>query len=237
MPTPVERRYWEIVGHRAAYARPPVETSRAAWRQDEPPSGPWATHVAAALHGAGSVLDVGAGDRAWEDLLGRMGVGAAYRSCDTETRHVHDETDFLAVRDPVDAVLLLDVLEHLDADTGIAFVEHASTRLTAGGVLLLSTPNPAHPTSFQASDFTHVRPWPAADLRGLCLAVGFTHVEVHRIQHVVSRAHAARVPLQRLLSRLLGVDPADHLLVVARRRPAVRPAAARGREASPRPRS
>lgn len=217
MPSPVERRYWEIVGHRASYARPPVEASAAAWRQDEPPSGPWAAHVAAALRPCGSVLDVGAGDRAWEGLLARMGVGAAYRSCDTETTHAHEERDFLASGDEVDAILMLDLLEHLDADTGVAFVEHAARRLAPGGVLVLSTPNPAHPTSYQASDFTHVRPWPAADLRGLCLAVGLTDVGVHRIQHVVSRAHAARVPVQRLLARLLGVDPADHLLVVARR--------------------
>lgn len=217
MASPVERRYWEIVGHRASYARGPVETSAAAWRQDEPPSGPWAAHVAAALRSCGSVLDVGAGDRAWEALLRRAGVTAAYRSCDTETAHEHDERDFLAVREPVDAILMLDLLEHLDADTGVAFVEHAAQRLAPGGVLVLSTPNPAHPTSYQASDFTHVRPWPAADLRGLCLAVGLTDVAVHRIQHVVSRSHAARLPLQRLVARLLGVDPADHLLVVARR--------------------
>ncbi len=217
MPSPVERRYWEIVGHRASYARPRVETSAAAWRRDEPPSGPWATHVAAALRSSRTILDVGAGDRAWEGLLRRMGVTAAYRSCDTETAHVHEEREFLAVREPVDAVLMLDLLEHLDADTGVAFVEHACGLLGPGGVLLLSTPNPAHPTSYQASDFTHVRPWPAADLRGLCVGVGFDRVDVHRIQHVVSRAHAARAPLQRALARVLGVDPADHLLVVARR--------------------
>lgn len=187
------------------------------WRDREPPDGPWAEHVAAALSGATDVLDVGAGDRAWQGILTRLGVGAAYASCDVERRHRHEHDDLFAVpAASYDAVLLLEVLEHLDAQTGADFLSHAHDVLRPGGVLVASTPNPAHPTSFQASDVTHIRPWPAHDLQSVLRLVGFAEVDVHRLLHVEARRRRL-VPVQKLLARLIGVDPADHLLVVARR--------------------
>jgi SAM-dependent methyltransferase len=208
-------RYWRIAGHRAGYVRGPVEAVPADWRTGRPPRGPWARHVTAALDGATTVLDVGAGDRAWEALLPAMGVDAAYASADPDTLHEHDHADFLAVTATVDAVLLLDVLEHLDLDTGLAFLDHAARVLSPGGALVCSTPNPAHPTSFQASDVTHVRPWPAHDLRGALLAAGFTDVVVHRLQHAAP-GRRWMLAVNRFTARALGVDPADHLLAVAR---------------------
>jgi hypothetical protein len=208
--------YWRIVAHRAGYARGPVEVVPPDWRRLDPPRGPWAEHLRAALAGAGSVLDVGAGDRAFQAILERLGVGARYVSVDPEPVHEHEHADLLAVEGPVDAILMLDVLEHVDLDTGLRFLAHAAGLLPAGGALVVSTPNPAHPTSFQASDVTHVRPWPAADLRGALLESGFTDVLVHRLQHAVAGRRWI-TPVNRLVARALGVDPADHLLVTARR--------------------
>lgn len=208
--------YWRLVGHRAGYRRPRVEVVPPDWRAGRPPRGPWAEHVATALAGAGRVLDVGAGDRDWARLLTAIGVTAAYESCDPDLDHAHEHADFLAVEGAYDAVLLLDVLEHLDLTTGLAYLAHAATVVAPGGAVVVSTPNPAHPTSFQASDVTHVRPWPAHDLRGALLESGFRGVEVHRFQHAVAgRAWMCRV--NRVAARALGVDPADHLLLTARR--------------------
>lgn len=209
-------RYWRIVAHRTAYRRPRVELVPAGWRDARPPRGPWATHVAAALHGARSVLDVGAGDREWQRLLAAMGVQTSYESADPDREHEHEHADFLAVAGTYDAVLLLDVLEHLDLATGLAFLDHAAAVVAPGGALVVSTPNPGHPTSFQASDVTHVRPWPAHDLRGALLEAGFRAVQVHRLQHAAP-GRAWMCAVNRVAARALGVDPADHLLVVARR--------------------
>lgn len=211
-----EDRYWEVYAHRSSHVRSPPELASGSWSAAAgAPSGPWARHIGTALHGARRLLDVGAGDRRWAELLPRLGVQARYLSCDPDRRHDHDHDDFLAVAEPFDAILMLDLLEHLPAQQGIAFVDHAAELLPPGGALVISTPNPAHPTSFQASDFTHIRPWPAHDLFGLCRSAGFSDVRVHRIQHVDGRLRRALVPVQRTLSRLIGVDPADHLLLVA----------------------
>ena len=188
------------------------------WRDAPSPVGPWATAVCGALAGASSVLDVGAGDRAWQDVLARLGVRAAYASCDVEPRHPHEHADFLAVpAASYDGLLLLELLEHLDGQTGVDFLVQAFAVLRPGGALVVSTPNPAHPTSFQASDVTHVRPWPAHDLFGVLRLVGFEDVVVHRLLHVEPRRRPI-VGLQKAAARLVGVDPADHLLVTARKR-------------------
>ncbi len=212
-----EDRYWEVYELRTAHRSRRPELASATW-SDGPgaPTGPWAAHIAEALTSARTVLDVGAGSRRWEPLLTRMGVGARYASCDPDLRHPHEHNDFLTVQEAFDAILMLDVLEHLPAEMGVAFIDHAARLLPEGGSLVISTPNPAHPISYQASDFTHVRPWPAPDLFGVCRSAGFTNVRVHRLQHVGSPLRRALVPVQRTLSRLIGVDPADHLLLVAK---------------------
>lgn len=186
------------------------------WRDAPSPSGPWADAVRDALRGASSVLDVGAGDRAWQDVLRRLGLGhAAYASLDVETRHAHEHRSLDEVdASSYDAALVLEVLEHLDAQTGVDLLEDVARVLRPGGALVVSTPNPAHPTSFQASDLTHVRPWPAHDLHGVLGLVGFERVVVHRLLHVEARRRPL-VPAQKAVARLIGVDPADHLLVTA----------------------
>ncbi len=206
--------YWPMLELREQAPRPRSEVVVMGWRERTPPSGPWARHVARHLAGASRVLDVGAGDRAWQGLLERLGVTASYESCDPERRHAHEHDDFLAISGRYDAVLMLDLLEHLPLEQGLRFIAHAAEVVEPGGVLVVSTPNPAHPTSLQATDVTHVRAWPAHDLYGLLTLAGF-EVEVHRLLHCAA-ARRGLVPAQKALARILGVDPADHLLVFAR---------------------
>lgn len=189
------------------------------WRDAPAPRGPWASVVGDALAGATSVLDVGAGDRAWQDVLRRLGLGdVAYASLDVEPRHAHEHRSLDEVADgSFDAALVLELLEHLDAQAGVDVLSGVARVLRPGGAIVVSTPNPGHPTSLQASDVTHVRPWPAHDLHGVLRLVGFEDVVVHRLLHVEARRRPL-VGLQKAVARLIGVDPADHLLVTATRR-------------------
>jgi SAM-dependent methyltransferase len=95
------------------------------------------------------------------------------------------------------------------------FVHHARERLNPGGVLLISTPNPRHAHQVWSADFTHIRPWPPHDLWALCKLEGFTDVRVYR-QVLAPPRRRALWPLQRGLSKLLDLDPAYGLTVVAR---------------------
>ena len=213
--------YWRVLPLRAAYAPPPIEVSPRDWRAHEPPIGPWAQHLRRHLIGSKRLLDVGAGARVWKDELARLGVTPAYESADTETRYAHEHDDFLAVEGAYDAILMFELLEHLPMELGLNFLQHAADLLEPGGVLVITTPNPAHPTSFQATDFTHVRPWPAHDLFALCTLAGLSEVDAHRILHADAKRRPF-VSVQKRLAHLLGFDAADHLLLFARRPRAAR---------------
>jgi 2-polyprenyl-3-methyl-5-hydroxy-6-metoxy-1,4-benzoquinol methylase len=143
-----------------------------------------------------------------------MGIGARYLTSDVERTHPHDYSDFLAVQDRFDAIVMLELLEHLQLDTGLRFFQHAVDLLEPGGVLVIGTPNAHHPHQVWSADLTHVRPWPAHDLWALCVVAGLQGIEVYR-QTLTSRRRRFLIPVQVALGRLMGFDTAYGLLLFA----------------------
>lgn len=169
------------------------------------------------------LLDVGAGDRGLEQVLRSSGFDGVYRSADTnELRHDYD--DFLSVQESFDCIVMFEVIEHLPLETGIRFIEKSHELLQAGGLLVLSTPNPDHPCQFWRSDVTHVRPWPASSLWAILRQTGFNGpVSIYR-QHMPGVSgtmwrqlvrRAFLLPAQVALSRILDIDYAQNIVVYA----------------------
>jgi 2-polyprenyl-3-methyl-5-hydroxy-6-metoxy-1,4-benzoquinol methylase len=210
----LQRTYWEAVEMRPHFPGAPLVRIRGDWRENTPPRGPVAALFRKHLADTESVLDVGAGDRYWKDVLIRLGIDARYRSVDLETRHDHDYADFLAVGEMFDAILMLELLEHLPLELGVRFIEHAARLLNPGGTLIIGTPNPRHAHQVWSADFTHIRPWPAHDIWAVCKIVGFERVDVYR-QMISTPKRDLALPLQLALSKLLGLDPAYGLLAFA----------------------
>jgi 2-polyprenyl-3-methyl-5-hydroxy-6-metoxy-1,4-benzoquinol methylase len=149
-------------------------------------------------------------------VLKRLGIVGRYESADLETRHEHEHADFLAVEGSFDAILMLELLEHLPLELGMRFLDHAAQLLTPGGTLVIGTPNPRHAHQVWSADFTHIRPWPAHDLWAVCTILGFEHVEVYR-QMLTTPKRDLALPFQLALSKLLSLDPAYGLLAFAHR--------------------
>jgi SAM-dependent methyltransferase len=206
--------YWRLVEVRTQFPGAPLIRISPDWRERPVPGGPAARLFAEHLAGIGTVLDVGAGDRYWSDVLRRMGIGADYRSADLETRHEHDYGDFLAVQDKFDAVLMLELIEHLPLELGLRFIEHAVELLNPGGTLVIGTPNAHHPSWVWSSCLTHVRPWPVQDLWAVCQLSGLTGIEAYR-QMLVTPRRRPLLPVQLGLSKLLGLDPAHGVMLFA----------------------
>ena len=215
----IEDVYWRIIELRPGYPGGRLHRYDPDWRERSPLRGPWVELVSQRLRAARTVLDVGAGNRHWEEILAAGGVGAEYRSVDTETRHTHDYDDFFAVDEQFDGLLMLELLEHLPLDVGLRFLDHAVDCLAPGGTLVISTPNPAHPNRVAASDVTHLHGWPAQDLWCLLTIAGLHEIEVHRLL-LCTRARRPFVPIQLGLAKLLAVDAADALIVLATKPPA-----------------
>jgi hypothetical protein len=109
---------------------------------------------------------------------------------------------------------MLELLEHLPLEVGLRFLDHAVRCLAPGGTLVISTPNPAHPNRVAASDVTHLHAWPAHDLWCLLTIAGLRDIEVHRLLLCTPKRRPF-VPLQIGLAKLLAVDAADALIVLA----------------------
>jgi SAM-dependent methyltransferase len=208
--------YWRLLEVRARFPGAPLIRISPDWRERPTPSGPAARLFREHMAGVRTVLDVGAGDRYWAEVLRRLGIEAEYRSADLETQYRHDYGDFLSVQDPVDAVLMLELLEHLPLELGLRFIEHAIELLNPGGVLVIGTPNTHHPHWVWSSCVTHIRPWPVQDLWAICKLGGLTQVAVYR-QMLVTPRRRVLLPAQLALSKLLGIDPAYGLLLFARK--------------------
>jgi len=79
------------------------------------------------------------------------------------------------------AITAIQVVEHLDVEALLEFLDIAMRALAPGGLLLLETPNPANLTVGANSfylDPSHERPLPAELLSFLVRSRGFADVEV-----------------------------------------------------------
>jgi 2-polyprenyl-3-methyl-5-hydroxy-6-metoxy-1,4-benzoquinol methylase len=110
--------------------------------------------------------------------------------------HATGAVEFLSAAEPgsFGAITAIHVAEHLDLETLVTFVELAASRLRAGGVLVIETPNPASLVVLGNSyvmDPTHVWPLHPALTTFLCERAGFRDVELR----FHSPAEAYHLPL------------------------------------------
>jgi SAM-dependent methyltransferase len=211
-------QYWQFRRFKEAAPRPRYLEIDQDWREALPRRvGASGRLMQATLAGARSVLDVGAGDRYHRQVLQNLGLTAIYKSADiAQGEEPHEYADFLSVTDRFDAILMLELIEHLPQDVGVRFMEHACELLPPGGVLWVSTPNAHHPNSVWRSEITHVRPWPAPDLYGALRLTGYSQVTVFRqyLRGLTWRRRAI-APLTKIMHRVMDLDYAQTIIAVA----------------------
>jgi SAM-dependent methyltransferase len=168
--------------------------------------------VAPGMH----VLEVGAGDRRMSPLLAERRPGASYQSLDPDPAGEHDFRDLDEVRRQYDCVFAFEVVEHLPLEAIVPWLRRLADVLRPGGHLILSTPNTYYPPAW-LRDATHRTPLCHDELAGLIAATG---LEVTRI----ARTHNDPLPRRWVrryvfgwLFRLIGIDFAPQIVVVARK--------------------
>lgn len=149
------------------------------------------------LRGKGPVLDVGCGRGDLLEVLKEAGVEAygvevstgyadRWKLAGLDVR-VEDVAEHLAAvpAGSLAAVTALQVVEHLDTELLLGFLEQAHAALQPGGLLVLETPNPENVTVGAFTfwlDPTHERPIPAGLLAFLVRSQGFEDVEVRYLR-------------------------------------------------------
>lgn len=178
----------------------------------------------------GRVLDIGCGQGALVSAVAALGfdaegvdrsaeqVALAYARGLASVHHA-DLGNFLHDRKArYDAIVAVDVLEHLEKQEVVTTFDLCLRGLKPGGTLLLRTPNGASPFfgHYHYGDFTHEQPFTASSLRQLALSTGFTHPEAFPSFPMAAqpRRLAARVVLAALkLALAAQVGTADDLIV------------------------
>jgi len=170
-------------------------------------------HAAARVEPGWRVLDVGASD----GRFGRRLPDVEYRVLDVDPRVEADYRSFDEVHDgdAFDAVACFEMIEHVGFEEARAVMAGITRVLRPGGLLFCSTPNVHHPWAYLRSA-THRTPFCYDELGALATCAGLRVESMARCH----RDAPLKAVVRRLcypLYRVLGVDWAKSILMVARR--------------------
>jgi hypothetical protein len=165
------------------------------------------------------VLDFGSGDQSLRKKFAAAGFAGSYETYDLSPEFPTTWTDPDKITGQFDAVMCLEVIEHMPLEAGLALRERLLSWVAPGGWLILSTPNPSCILSPFSGDETHVHLYPLHDLLTWALVNGL-EPEARRYKLLPDHPtplQRTRLLTQRVLCYLIGADRADGLLVMARR--------------------
>jgi 2-polyprenyl-3-methyl-5-hydroxy-6-metoxy-1,4-benzoquinol methylase len=172
-----------------------------------------------AIKGARSLLDVGAGSLNFMRRVEREGFAGLYETQDIGNEFQYTYASLDEVRRTYDAVVCMDVLEHLRLADGLGLLHRLLALLNPGGVLAIQTPNAnyhRHPLSW---DMTHVHVYNPLDLWTYLTALGM-NTAVYRVvlgpppQGLRARLHAR---IRAWLASELYLDHCDNLMALVRK--------------------
>jgi 2-polyprenyl-3-methyl-5-hydroxy-6-metoxy-1,4-benzoquinol methylase len=160
------------------------------------------------------LLDVGAGERGMGEKIAKKYDEVIYKSMDIDRRLHHDYYSLDDIDEQFDLVLLLDVIEHLELEEGVEMLQRINELLVDGGNLIINTPNIFNPNRFWL-DATHKVAYSYEELGGILLSQGFDVLEIYRTYNDSFPKYFLRLALYYPLHRILNVDFAKSILILA----------------------
>ncbi len=170
-----------------------------------------------AVRHAANLLDVGAGDLRMMRRLQRAGFAGRYDTQDIGIEHSYTFQSVDDVTSTYDAILCLDVIEHLPLRDGLALLLRLVDLLRPGGTLVVQTPNAHCIRAPLGWDMTHLHCYSAQDLWAFFTSCGLS-TQAWRVvfrTEQVSVASRFRFLLERVTTRILRCDYADNIAVIA----------------------
>ena len=165
------------------------------------------------LKNGDKILDVGASDRSLgEKIIGRL-PSVVYKSMDIDKAQDHDYYSLDDVAESFDMIILAEVIEHLDFQSGISMLLKLLSLLNSRGKLIVSTPNLFHPNRYWDSD--HKTPYRYDEISGALLSVGYRVDKIYRIYNDQFLRKLFRLYVASPLHKYLDVDFAKSIIVVA----------------------
>jgi len=165
---------------------------------------------------AQSILDYGAGDKKMAELLVERKYSGKYFSQDIGDEFSYDYQHLSEIDEKFDIILLLDVIEHLDLESGLNLCHKLLHHLNKGGRLYIQTPNGRCIRNHLGSDMTHLQLYNAKDLYAYFTSLGYS-VFPYRVcfkwQSWSLKNKLYHLLGNFIITRLLGLDYADNILI------------------------
>ncbi|MGO9449520.1 MAG: class I SAM-dependent methyltransferase [Candidatus Binataceae bacterium] len=174
-----------------------------------------------ALKGAATVLDVGAGDLRLAHRFRDAGFAGRYDTLEPFGERSYTYSNLSQVNRTYDAVLFIDVIEHLTLDEGLGTLGRLAGLLNQGGVLIVQTPNARCIRNPLSWDMTHLHCYNGPDLWAYLRCIGLDVEGCYRIVFGVKPSFPlgtiAAALKAFLIARVIGSDYADNIALIARK--------------------
>lgn len=164
------------------------------------------------------LLDYGAGDKRLKGKFLSAGFKGRYETLDMSAEDKHEYSSISEVTGPFDAILCLEVIEHMSLNDYVDLMDEFGKLLQPGGTLVIGTPNPLCVVPMWAGDPGHVQQYPLSDLAADFVVRGYS-VEAFRVRYGPwpKGLPWLRFFAMRVLCYLLGVDYANGLVVIGKK--------------------
>ncbi|MGA3195733.1 MAG: class I SAM-dependent methyltransferase [Terriglobales bacterium] len=169
---------------------------------------------------AARLLDYGGGDNRLKRKFLAAGFRGKYETLDMSDEEPHEYRTIAEVTGEFDAILCLEVIEHIALNDYVDLMDAFGKLLRPGGVLVISTPNPLCVVPMWAGDPGHVQQYPIADLAADFVIRGH-EVEGFRVRYGAwpkGIRPRLRFLAMRVLCYLLSVDYAQGIVVIGKKK-------------------
>ena len=131
----------------------------------------------------------------------------------------HEYSSISQIVGQFDAILCLEVIEHMSLNDYVDLMDEFDKLLNPGGILIVGTPNPLCVVPMWAGDPGHVQQYPLADLAADFVVRGYD-VEAFRVRYGAWPKGIPRLRFlaMRVLCYLLSVDYAHGIVVIGKKK-------------------
>lgn len=163
------------------------------------------------------ILDVGAGEQNLKDAIKQRNIDAQYYSMDTSTNsgQLYNYQNIESISGTYDLIVMQEVIEHLDLETGLQYLKKAYDMLNPNGFLVVTVPNMFRPVQF-FTGFSHITHYPLPDLYGILRAIGFKGEAILRRIEIKPRGLSFKdkimISLRKIIYKIMGFDYAHGVM-------------------------
>ncbi|HEY9903026.1 MAG TPA: methyltransferase domain-containing protein [Candidatus Sericytochromatia bacterium] len=167
-----------------------------------------------------AVLDVGAGNLRLMHKFQQAGYLGEYHTQDVGEEFTYTYETLQEINRKYPAILCFDVIEHLQLSDGLELIHNLVDLLEPNGVMIIHTPNARSIRDILYWDMTHLHAYNIIDLWAYLTCLDL-QVDGYRViftsEHRNWMQSISTLASQYITSRILGVDFADGILLIAKK--------------------